>query len=244
MAETKRTPRWGMVIDLDRCTGCQACVVACKQENNIPFSSPEEAEYGREIAWIKVMAHAEGEYPHVKTRYLPMFCQHCDNPPSTKVCPTGATYKNPEGIVAQIYPRCIGCRYCANACPYQVKYFNWYNWSAFRWPEEMRQSLNPDVSLRPKGVIEKCTFCHHRLQKAREQAAVEGRKVRSEGEYVPACVQSCPAQAMFFGDLNDPETTVHKLSRSSRAFRMLEELGTEPKVIYLKEGEWSATPRA
>lgn len=243
MAEAKGTPRWGMVIDLDRCTGCQACVVACKQENNVPFSNPEEAEYGREISWIRVLALTKGEYPRVKTRYLPMLCQHCENPPSTKVCPTGATYKNPEGIVAQIYPRCIGCRYCANACPYQVKDFNWYNWSEFRWPEEMRQSLNPDVSLRPKGVIEKCTFCHHHLQKAREQAAVEGRKVKSEGEYVPACVQSCPAQAMFFGDLTDPETTVSKLARSSRAFRVLEDLGTEPKVIYMKEGEWSATPR-
>jgi molybdopterin-containing oxidoreductase family iron-sulfur binding subunit len=232
-----------MVIDLDRCTGCQGCVVACKQENNIPFSSPEEAEYGREIAWLRVMAITEGEYPRVRTRYLPMLCQQCDHPPSVKVCPTGATYKNPEGIVAQIYPRCIGCRYCANACPYQVKDFNWYNWSEYRWPPEMRQSLNPDVSLRPKGVIEKCTFCHHRLQNARDQAAAEGRKVKSEGEYVPACVQSCPAQAMFFGDLNDPDTAVSRLARSSRAFRMLEELGTEPKVIYLKEGEWSATPR-
>ncbi|MBI2370460.1 MAG: 4Fe-4S dicluster domain-containing protein [Deltaproteobacteria bacterium] len=243
MAEAKGTPRWGMAIDLDRCTGCQACVVACKQENNVPFSSPEEAAYGREMAWIRVMAITEGEYPKVKTRYLPMLCQQCDNPPSVKVCPTGATYKNPEGIVGQIYPRCIGCRYCANACPYQVKDFNWYNWSGFRWPQEMRQSLNPDVSLRPRGVIEKCTFCHHRLQKARDQAAIEGRKVKSEGEYVPACVQSCPAQAMFFGDLNDPETTIAKLARSSRAFKMLDELGTEPKVIYLKEGEWSATPR-
>ena len=230
-------PRWGMVIDLDKCTGCQACVVACKQENNVPFSTPEEAEYGREISWIKVMTLTEGEYPDVKVRFMPMLCQHCDNPPSTKVCPTGATYKNPEGLVAQIYPRCIGCRYCANACPYQVKYFNWYE---PKWPEEMRASLNPDVSVRPKGVIEKCTFCHHRLQKVREQAALEKRKVKSEGEYVPACVQSCPAEAMVFGDLDDPKTEAARLAKSARAFKALEDLGTEPKVSYLKEGEWRA----
>lgn len=229
--------RWGMAIDLDKCTGCQACVVACKQENNVPFSTQEEAEYGREISWIKVMAVAEGEYPDTKLRFMPMLCQHCDNPPCTKVCPTGATYKNPEGLVAQIYPRCIGCRYCANACPYQVKYFNWFR---PEWPEEMKASLNPDVSIRPKGVIEKCTFCHHRLQKAREQAAVEKREVKSEGEYVPACVQSCPAEAMVFGDLDEPKTEVARLAKSTRAFRALDDLGTEPKVIYLKEGEWRA----
>lgn len=226
-----------MAIDLDKCTGCQACVVACKQENNIPFSTQEEAEYGRQISWMKVMAITEGEYPEVKTRFMPMFCQHCDNPPSTKVCPTGATYKNPEGIVAQIYPRCIGCRYCANACPFQVKYFNWFT---PQWPEELKTSLNADVAVRPKGVVEKCTLCHHRLQKAREQAAMEKRPVRSEGEYVPACVQSCPAEAMYFGDLDDPKTDVAKLAKSTRAFRELEELGTQPKVIYLKEGEWHA----
>jgi len=229
--------RWGMVIDLDRCTGCQGCVVACKQENNVPISTPEEAEYGREISWIKLMTMIEGEYPDVKVRYVPMFCQHCDNPPSVKVCPTGATYKNDEGLVAQIYARCIGCRYCANACPYQVKYFNWFEPS---WPEEIKASLNPDVSVRPKGVVEKCTFCHHRLQKAREQAAAEGRELRGEGDYVPACVQSCPADAMSFGDLDDSKSDVSRLAKSTRAFRVLEDLGTEPKVIYLKEGEWHA----
>ncbi|MBI4409288.1 MAG: 4Fe-4S dicluster domain-containing protein [Gemmatimonadetes bacterium] len=240
MSADKTQPLWGMVIDLDRCTGCQACVVACKQENNVPFSSREEAAYGREISWIRVMAVTEGEFPKVKIRYMPLLCQQCDAPPCTRVCPTRATYKNPQGIVGQIYPRCIGCRYCANACPYQVKYFNWYNWSHFRWPAEMRESLNPDVSLRPKGVIEKCTFCHHRLQHAREQAAIEGRPVEST-DFVPACVSSCPARAMVFGDLRDPESTVHKLAASPRAFRMLEDLGTEPKVVYLKEGEWNAT---
>jgi molybdopterin-containing oxidoreductase family iron-sulfur binding subunit len=223
-----------MVIDLDKCTGCQACVVACKAENNIPFSTPEQAALGRTISWMEVMMMIEGEYPHVKMRFVPRPCMQCDNPPCTKVCPVYATYKNEEGLVAQVYPRCIGCRYCTTACPYTVKYFNWYEPS---WPAEMKQCLNPDVSTRPKGVVEKCTFCHHRLQKAKERATAEKRGLR-EGDYVPACVQTCPADAMYFGDLDDSNSTVAQLAKSSRAFRLLEDLGTEPKVIYLTEGEW------
>ena len=234
-------PRYGMVIDLDTCTGCQACVVACKVENNVPFSTPEQAAAGREIAWIQVMPMIEGEYPEVRARFMPVLCQHCDKPPCVPVCPTGATYKSePTGIVAQVYPRCIGCRYCTNACPYTIKFFNW---SKPTWPEEMEHGFNRDVSVRPKGVVEKCTFCHHRLQKAREQAKAEGREVRGEGEYVPACVQACPSKAMFFGDLDDPHAHVTILSKSPRAFRLQEELGTEPKVYYLREGEWHAHPK-
>jgi Fe-S-cluster-containing dehydrogenase component len=227
-------PRWGMVIDLDRCTGCRACEVACKQENNIAPSTPQQAEYGRMISWMKVLTIAEGDYPNVKLRFMPMMCQQCQAPPCVRVCPVSATYLSPQGIVGQIYPRCIGCRYCASACPYQVKYFNWF---APRWPQELRESLNPDVSIRPVGVIEKCTFCHHRLQRAHDAAAFDHRRVRSEREYVPACVESCPAKAMYFGDLEDPNTEVARLSRSARAFRVMEDLGTEPSVTYLKEGE-------
>jgi len=226
--------RWGMVIDLDKCTGCQACVVACKVENNTPFAVPEEAARGRTIAWMDVITTIEGDYPNVRVRYVPRPCMQCDNPPCTKVCPVGATYRNPEGLVAQIYPRCIGCRYCTNNCPYTVKYFNWYR---PEWPQEMQSALNPDVSIRPKGVVEKCTFCHHRLQRAREEARAEGREVQ-EGDYVPACVESCPSKAMYFGDLDDPNSTVAHLAESARAFRLMEELGTEPKVYYLREGDW------
>jgi molybdopterin-containing oxidoreductase family iron-sulfur binding subunit len=157
---------------------------------------------------------------------------HCDNPPCTKVCPVYATYINEEGLVAQINHRCIGCRYCTTACPYTVKYFNWYD---PEWPKEMSGSLNRDVSVRTKGVVEKCTFCHHRLLHARERAKIEGRDLLPE-DYIPACVQACPSGAMHFGDLNDPFSTVSTLSRERRAFRLLEELGTEPKVIYLSEG--------
>jgi Fe-S-cluster-containing dehydrogenase component len=225
--------RWGMVIDLDKCTACQACVVACKVENNVPISSPQDAEEGRVMMWMQLITEIEGEYPHFeKTRFIPRPCMHCDNPPCTKVCPTKATYKNPEGLVAQIYGQCIGCRYCANNCPYTVKYFNWYK---PEWPEEMHHGFNPDVSIRPKGIIEKCTFCHHRLIKAKEEARAEGREELREEDYVPACVQNCPSKAMYFGDLDDENSKVWRLARDTRAFKLLEDLGTEPKVIYLSE---------
>ena len=224
--------RWGMVIDLDKCTACQACVVACKVENNVPISSPKDAEEGRVMMWMQLITEIEGEFPHFeKTRFIPRPCMHCDNPPCTKVCPTKATYKNPEGLVAQIYGQCIGCRYCANNCPYTVKYFNWYK---PEWPEEMHHGFNPDVSIRPKGIIEKCTFCHHRLIKAKEEAKAEGRALREE-DYVPACVQNCPSKAMYFGDLDDENSKVWRLARDTRAFKLLEDLGTQPKVIYLSE---------
>lgn len=224
--------RWGMVIDLDRCSGCQACVVACHAENNIALIEPEESAMGRSIHWIELLPYIEGEYPHIKVRLLPRPCMHCEHPPCIKVCPVGATYQNEEGLVGVVFYRCIGCRYCTTACPYNVRNFNWYE---PRWPKEMKGSLNRDVSIRTKGVVEKCTFCHHRLLKAREEAKAEGREFIPE-DYIPACVHACPSGAMFFGDLNNPFSTVSKLSRERRAFKLLEDLGTEPKVIYLSEG--------
>ncbi|MBI1909478.1 MAG: 4Fe-4S dicluster domain-containing protein [Deltaproteobacteria bacterium] len=221
-----------MVIDLDKCTACQACVVVCQSENNVAPPTPQLHEQGRSIHWLRLLPMKEGEYPHLRLRLLPLPCQHCDRPPCTKVCPVSATYKSEEGIVGQIFARCIGCRYCTTACPYTVREFNWRN---PQWPEEMRPMKNRDVSVRPKGVVEKCTFCSHRLQKGREKARVEGREMISE-DYLPACVEICPSQAMFFGDLDDPKSEVSQLVRSRRAFRLMEDLGTEPKVIYLTEG--------
>jgi molybdopterin-containing oxidoreductase family iron-sulfur binding subunit len=203
-------------------------------ENNIPAVPPDQVRMGRGISWMKVLVSAEGHFPEMDARYVPRPCMHCDNPPCVMVCPVQATYLSEEtGIVGQIYPRCIGCRYCANACPYTVKYFNWYE---PEWPESIRGHLNPDVSVRPKGVIEKCTFCHHRLQHARERARREGRRLREE-DYQPACVEICPPRAITFGDLDNPSHRVYALSQDPRAMRLMEDLGTEPKVIYLSETE-------
>jgi molybdopterin-containing oxidoreductase family iron-sulfur binding subunit len=223
--------KWAMVIDLDKCTGCGACQVACKMENNIPVVDPEEVARGRVMFWMDMITTYEGEYPNVKAGRMPKPCFHCDNPPCTKVCPVGATYKNEEGLVAQIYHRCIGCRYCMAACPFTAKVYNWYEPPVFN---ENRSTFNPDVSKRMVGVVEKCTFCAHRLMKVKEQAASEDRRIRDD-EYIPACAEICPADAIYFGDLEDPTSKVHDLSRSYRASRVMDDLGVEPKVFYLSK---------
>ena len=210
---------------------------------------PNEALRGRAIRWNDVFVipvnplEEEGEgYPNVKTRYLTRPCMHCENPPCIKVCPVKATYRDEEGLVRQNYERCIGCRFCTVACPYGVRYFNWHE---PEWEGSLAEYHNPDrivgdgilegPAIRPLGVVEKCTFCLHRLHKARAQAEAEERALRTE-DYVPACVQTCTGKARFFGDLDDPESTVSRLEQSPRAFRLLEEEGTHPKVIYLREG--------
>ncbi|UCC89610.1 MAG: 4Fe-4S dicluster domain-containing protein [Anaerolineales bacterium] len=226
--------RWGMVIDLDKCFACQSCTLACRMENNTPVAGPDQASRGRAILWNEVLPFVEGEYPEVTMALIPRPCQHCDNPPCTKVCPVKATYKDEEGIVCIDYGRCIGCRFCTVACPYQVRYFNWYR---PEWPEALKEHLNPDpeVAPRPKGVVEKCTFCIQRLRKAREGAEAEGRPFTAT-DYTPACVQTCTGRARYFGDLDDPNSLVSQLAASPRAFRLLEEMGTQPKVYYLKQG--------
>jgi molybdopterin-containing oxidoreductase family iron-sulfur binding subunit len=223
--------KWGMVIDLQKCTGCGECVAACKLENNVAIVEPKESEMGRTMLWMDMLTMYEGEYPRLRVRQFPRPCMHCDHPPCTKVCPVRATYKNEEGIVTQIYPQCIGCRYCMAACPYTVKSFNWYKPD---WAPGIRETVNPDVSVRQVGVVEKCTFCVHRLQKAKEQAKSEGRNLR-EADFQTACADSCPTGAIVFGDLENTSHRVNPLSHSPRATKLLEDLGTEPKVIYLKE---------
>ncbi len=227
----KKEPRWGMVIDLDRCTGCQACSVACSVECNMMFGTPEEASLGRVIRWLKILPETTNQDGRVRQSLKPMLCQQCDDPPCIHVCPVSATFLSPEGIVGQVYARCIGCRYCVNACPYTCKFFNW---DEPQWPQHARVPFNPDVSVRYKGIVEKCLFCYHRLQRAKDKAREENRELR-EGDYVVACQTVCPAQAIAFGDLNDPNSEVSKLAASPRARRLLEELGAEPKVIYLQE---------
>ncbi len=227
-------PRWGMVIDLDKCFACQSCTAACRMENNTPVAGPDQAGMGRAILWNEVLPFAEGEYPNVNETMIPRPCMHCDDPACVKVCPVQATYKTDEGVVLIDYERCIGCRFCTVACPYQVRYFNWF---APEWPEALKAHLNPEpeVAPRPKGVVEKCTFCVQRLRKARERAQAEGRPFAAT-DYIPACVETCTGHARYFGDLDDPKSLVSQLSSSPRAFRLQEEMGTKPKVYYLKEG--------
>jgi molybdopterin-containing oxidoreductase family iron-sulfur binding subunit len=220
-----------MAIDLDRCTGCEACVAACHAENNLPLASPEEAAKGRTAHWIRVDRYFEGEFPDIKVKYMPVLCQQCDEAPCEPVCPVYATYHNNEGLNVQVYNRCVGTFYCANNCPYTVRYFNWF---APAWPAPLDLQHNPDVSVRMAGVMEKCSFCIQRIKRVKDDASAEGR-LPADGEVQPACVQSCPAEAMVFGDLNDAESQVSKLARSRRARRLLEELGTRPKVFYLEK---------
>ncbi len=231
-------PHWAMVIDLDRCTGCEACVIACHAENNLPLVGEHQSARGRQVNWIRVERYWEGTYPHVRARFIPVLCQHCDAAPCEPVCPVYATYHNPEGLNAQVYNRCIGTRFCANNCPYSVRYFNWFD---PHWEEPLGEQLNPDVAVRTKGIIEKCSFCIQRIHRARQRARDENRPLR-DGDVQPACAQSCPPEAMVFGDLDDPESRVSRLAASRRAFRLLGELGTKPRVIYLKEDEWSEQP--
>ena len=227
-------PRWGMVIDLDKCFACQSCTAACRMENNTPVAGQNQADMGRAILWNEVVTFVEGEYPNITTTVIPRPCQHCDDPPCTKVCPVKATYKNEEGIVVVDYDRCIGCRMCTVACPYTVRYFNWY---PPEWPEPLSEHLNPEPEVAPRkvGVVEKCTFCIQRLRKAREEAEKEGRAFVAT-DFTPACVETCTGHARYFGDLDDPDSLVSQLAHSPRAYRLMEEIGTEPKVYYLKQG--------
>jgi len=184
--------------------------------------------------WIRIERYWEGEYPDLRARFLPVLCQQCENAPCEPVCPVFATYHNEqEHLNIQVYNRCIGTRYCANNCPYIARAFNWF---APYFPEPLNEQLNPDVTVRWRGIMEKCTFCVQRIRRVEEDAAAGGQPIR-DGEVQPACVQTCPTEALVFGDLHDPESRVAQLARSRRAFRLLEELGTEPSVIYLKGGE-------
>lgn len=233
MAETENTGKWGMVIDTDRCTGCMACVTACAMENNIPWTGEEEVGYGRGMHWIRVQRLWHGEYPEVKPEFTPTMCQQCGHAPCEPVCPVFATvHSEAEQINLQVYNRCVGTRYCGNNCPYTARTFNFFD---HEFPTPMDFYLNPDVTVRRRGVMEKCTFCVQRIHKGQEKARAEGRPVK-DGEIVPACAQACPAEAIVFGDMSDPESQVSHIARSERRYQLLPELGTEPRVTYLKGG--------
>ena len=231
-ARPRRRRHWGMVIDLDRCSACNACSVACRQENNVPSYGPDPKLDGARPEWMSLLWQ-EPEATHGLPTLLPLPCMHCADPPCVKVCPVGATYKDPDGITMQIWDRCIGCRYCMVACPYSRRSFNW---TEPAWTPIEQQQLNPDVATRPLGVVEKCTFCHHRIQRASEEAALAGRDLTdAECQRLPACAAACPAAAITFGDLDDPDAKVAALAGSPRAIRLLEHLGTEPSVYYLEK---------
>ncbi len=240
--QQKGARKYGMVIDLDQCTGCGSCMVACMAENNVPFKKDETNKLDS-ITWMRVYKLTNGKaFPEADICYLPRPCMHCGgigdlgHSPCVSVCPVLATDYNKEtGIVSQIYARCIGCRYCMAACPYHVRYFNW--WDPV-WPEGMEKYLSPNVSARMRGVVEKCSFCFHRHQLAKEKVFMEGRPELREDEYQTACAQACPAGAITFGDLNNRKHAVYKLKKNKKAFRLLERLQTNPKIYYLSSREW------
>lgn len=227
------SPRWGMVIDLDRCTGCQACVVACQAENNIPINTEAVYLQHRAIEWIRVERYWDGEYPNIKARYIPVPCMHCSQAPCEPVCPVYATYHTPEGINMQVYNRCIGTRYCAVNCHWHVRFFNF--WQP-KWPESLQNQLNPNVTVRSRGVMEKCTFCIQRINHAEQNARLDGNRPLRDGEVNTACAQACPTRAIVFGDLDDPESQVAQIANTTtRGYKILAELGTDPAVLYLKK---------
>jgi len=228
--ETRPNYKWSMVVDIDRCTGCQACVVACQSENNVPLNDETSFQQHRAIEWIRIERYWEGEWPDVKARFIPILCQHCENAPCEPVCPVYATYHNQGGMNVQVYNRCVGTRYCANACPYHARNFNY---KEPVWPEELKNQLNPDVTVRSRGVMEKCSFCIQRIRRATRTVADRV----PDGTFQPACVQACPTDALVFGDMNNADSKVAKLSEDKRHYQVLKALGTDPNVIYLKKVE-------
>jgi molybdopterin-containing oxidoreductase family iron-sulfur binding subunit len=230
--------RWGMVVDSDRCTGCSACAAACYAENNVPVVGKERVFLGREMSWLTIQRFMEGEGDDYRTLMQPMFCQQCGNAGCEPVCPVYATYHTPEGLNAQVYNRCVGTRYCSNNCAYKVRRFNWFT---YEFESPLNLQLNPDVTVRSKGVMEKCTFCVQRIKRVRDTANDEGRTV-ADGEITPACVQTCPTKALTFGNLADANSEVSKKSMRNkekqervRQYEVLEELNNRPAVTYLRK---------